>query len=114
MGDLLGSPSVAPLFLGLTGYHSGVPLVVPMGSPPPPPPPPPPIAIGAGRSSIQSPDRKIRAVEIARLGFSPVFCHVEDPIVRGRSAETACFLDGRFDSYGWKRLVEGMGPVGDR
>ena len=88
MGDLLGSPSVAPLFLGLTGYHSGVPLVVRMGSPPPP------IAIGAGRSSIQLPDRKIRAVEIARLGFSPIFCRVEDPIVRGRSAETACFLDG--------------------
>ena len=41
MGDLLGSPSVAPLFLGLTGYHSGVPLVVPMGSSPPPPPPSP-------------------------------------------------------------------------
>ena len=107
MGDLLGSPRVAPLFLGLTGYHSGLPLVVPMGWPPP-------IAIGAGRSSIQSPDRKIRAVEIARLGFFPVFCRVEDPIVRGRSAETVGFLECRFESYGWKRLVEGMGPVGDR
>ena len=37
MGDLLGSPRVAPLFLGLTGYHSGLPLVVPMGWPPPSP-----------------------------------------------------------------------------
>ena len=46
--------------------------------------------------------------------FSPVFCSVEDPIVKGRSAETAGFLDGRGESYGWKRLVEGMGPVGDR
>ena len=107
MGDLLGSPRVAPLFLGLTVYHSGLPLVVPMGSALP-------IAIGAGRSSIRSPDRKIRAVEIVRLGFFPVFCRVEDPIVRGRSAETAGFLDGRGESYGWKRLVEGMDPVGDR
>ena len=107
MGDLLGSPRVTPLFLGLTGYHSGLSLVVPMGSALK-------IAIDAGRSSIRSPDRKMRAVEIARLGSFPVFCHVEDPIVRGRSAETAGFLDGRGESYGWKRLVEGMGPVEDR
>ena len=89
MGDLLGSPRVATLFWGLAGYHSGLPLVVPMGSALP-------IAIGAGRSSIRSPDRKIRVVEIARLGFFPVFCRMEDPIVRGRSAETAGFLDGRW------------------
>ena len=107
MGDLLGNPRVAPLFLGLAGYHSDLPLVVPMGSALP-------IAIGAGRSSIQSPDRKIRAVEIVRLGSFPVSCFVKDPIVRGRSAETACFFDGRGESYGCKRLVEGMGPVGDR
>ena len=107
MGDLLGSPRVAPLFLGLSEYHSGLPLVVTMGSALP-------IAIGAGRSSIRSPDRKIRAVEIAPLGCFPVFYRVEDPIVRGRSAETTGFWDGRGESYGWKRLVEGMGPVGDR
>ena len=107
MGDLLGSPRVAPLFLGLAGYHSYLPLVVPMGSALP-------IDIGAGRSSIRSPDREIRGVEIVGLGFFPVFCNVEDPIVRGRSAETAGFLDGRGESNGWKRLVEGMGPVGDR
>ena len=107
MCDLLGSPRVAPLFLGLAGYHSGLPLVVPMGSALP-------IAIDVGRSSIRSPDHKIRAVEIACLEFFPVFCRVEDPIVRGRSAETACFFDGRGESYRWKRLVEGMGPVGDR
>ena len=107
MGDLLGSPRVAPFFLGLAGYHSGLPLVVPMGSALP-------IVIGAGRSSIRSPDRKIRAVEIVCLGFFPVFCRMEDPIVRGRSAETAGFLDGRGESYGWKRLVEGKGPVVDR
>ena len=107
MGDVLGSPCVAPLFLGLAGYHSSLPLIVAMGSALP-------IAIGAGRSSIRSPDRKIRAVEIARLGFFPVFCCMEDPIVRGRSAETAGFFDGRGESYGWKRLGEGMGPVGDR
>ena len=100
MGDLLGSPRVAPLILGLAGYHSGLLLVVPMGSALP-------IAIGDRRSSI-------RAVEIVRLRFFPVFCRVEDPIVRGRSAETAGFLDGRGESYGRKRLVEGMGPVGDR
>ena len=41
MGDLLGSPRVAPLFLGLAGNHSDLPLVVPMGSALP-------IAIGAG------------------------------------------------------------------
>ena len=107
MGDLLGSPRVAPLILGLAGYHSGLPLVVPMGSALP-------IPIGARRSSIRSPDRKIRAVEIARLGYFPVFSRVEDPIVRGRSAETAGFLDGHSESYGLKRMVEGMGPVGDR
>ena len=81
MGDLLRSTRVAPLFLGLAGYHSDLPLVVPMGSALP-------IAIGAGRSSIRSPNRKIRTVEI--------------------------FLDGRGEKYGWKRMVEGMGPVGDR
>ena len=107
MGDLLGSPRVAPLFLCLAGYHSGLPHDVPMCSALP-------IAIGAGRSSIRSPNRKIRAVEIERLGFFSVFCRVEDPIVRGRSAETAGFFDGRGESYGWKGLVEGMGPVGDR
>ena len=96
-----------PLFLGLAGYHSGLPLVDPMGSALP-------IAIGSGRSSIRSPDRKIRAVEIARMGFFAVFFLVEDPIVRGRLAKTAGFLDGRGESYGWKRLVEGMGPVGDQ
>ena len=101
MGDLLGSPRVAPLFLGITGYHSGLQLVDPMGSALP-------ITIGAVRSSIWSPDRKIRALEIVRLGFFLVFCRVEDPIVRGRSAETASFLDGRGESYWWKRLVEGM------
>ena len=102
----MGSPRVAPLFLGLALYHSGLPLVT-MGSALP-------IAISAGRSSIRSPNCRIRAVEIARLRFFPVFCRVEDPIVRGRSAETAGFLDGRVESYGWKRLVEGMGPVGDQ
>ena len=107
MGDLLGSPRVAPLFLGLAGYHSGLPLVVAMGSALP-------IATIAGRSLIQSPDRMIRAVEIARLGFFPVFYRVEDPIVKGRSAEKASFLDDRGESYGWERLMEGMGPVGDR
>ena len=107
MGDLLRSPRVASLFLSLAGYQSVLPLVVPMGSALP-------ITIGAGRSSIRSPDGKIWAVEIERLGFFPVFCRVEDPIVRGRSAETAGFLDGRGESYRWKRLVEGMGPVGDR
>ena len=107
MSDLLGSPLVAPLFFGLMGYHSGLPLIVPLGSALP-------IAIGAGRSSIRSPDRKIRAVEIACLVLFPVFCRVENPIVRGRSAKTAGFLDGRGESYGRKRLVEGTGPVGDR
>ena len=107
MGDLLGSPRGAPLFLGLAGYHSGLPLVVLIGSALP-------FAIGAGRSSIRSPDRKIRAVEITRLQFFPVFCRVEDPIVRERSTEIAGFVDGLGESYWWKRLVEGMGPVGDR
>ena len=81
MGDLLGSPRVAPLFLGLAGYHSGMTIVVTIGSALP-------IAIGTGRSSIRSHDRKIRAVEIARLGFFPVFYSVEDPIVKGRIGES--------------------------
>ena len=51
MGDILGIPRVAPLFMGLAGYHSGLPLVVTMGSALP-------IAIGTGRSSIRSHDRK--------------------------------------------------------
>ena len=69
MGDLLGIPRVAPLFFapfGPYGYYSGLPLVVLIGSALP-------IAIGAGRSSIRASDRKIRAVEIARLRFLPVF-----------------------------------------
>ena len=107
MGDLLGSPCVALLFLGLAGYHSGLPLVVTIGTALP-------IAIGARRSSFWSPDSEVRVIEIARLGFFPVFCRVEDPIVMGRSAETAGFFDGRGESNGWKRLVEGMGPVEDR
>ena len=107
MGDLLGSPRVAPFFLGLAGYHSALPLVVPMGSALY-------IAIDAGRSSFRSPDHKIRAVEMARLGFFPIICRVEDPSVKGRSVETTCFLDGRGESYGWKRLVERMGPVWDQ
>ena len=68
-----------------------------------------PIAIGAGRSSIRASDLKIRAVEIARLRFLPVFCDMEDPIVRGRSAKTASFLDDRGESYGRKRLGGGGG-----
>ena len=76
MGDLLGSPRVAPLFLaifGPYGYYSGLPHVVPIGSALP-------IAIGARRSSIRASDRKIRAVEIACLKFLAVFCDMEDPI----------------------------------
>ena len=74
-------------------------------------PSPSPSAPGIVDRVIRSQDR---AVEIARLGFFPVFCRVEDPIVRGPLAETEGFLDGRGESYGWKRLVEGMGPVGDQ
>ena len=37
IGDFLGSPRAAPLFLGLAGYHFGLPLVVTMGSAPPSP-----------------------------------------------------------------------------
>ena len=94
------------VFLGLAGNHSGFPIVVPMGSALP-------LAICARRSLMRAPDRKIRAVEIARLIFFPVFCCMEYPIVCGRSAETASFLNGRGESYGWKGLVEGMGLVGD-
>ena len=101
MGDLLGSSRVAPFFLCLTGYHSGLSLVVPMGSA---------LPIGAGRSSIRSPDRKIRAVEIARLGFFPVFCQVEDPMVRGRSAETTGFLDGEAKVMGGNAWLRGWVP----
>ena len=67
------------------------------------------LPIGAGRSSIRASDRKIRAVEIARLRFLPVFCDMEDPIVRGRSAKTANFLDDRGESYGRKRWGGGGG-----
>ena len=95
------------VILGLTGYHSGLPLVVPMGTAFP-------IGIDAVRSSIRAPDLKIRVVIIARLRFFPLFYHMEDPIVCGRSAETTSFMDGRGESYGWKGLVEGMGRVGDR
>ena len=88
MSDILGSPRVGTPLFGSYGYYSGLPLVVPMGSALP-------IAIGAGLSSIRASDRKIRAVEIARLRLLPVFCDMEDPIVRERSTETASFLDGR-------------------
>ena len=107
MSDLLGSLRVAPLFLGIAGYHSGLPLVVPIGSALP-------IAIGAGRSSIRSPDRKIRAVENRASGIFPHFMPRGRSHRLGRSAERAGFLDGRGECYGWKRFVEGMGPVGDR
>ena len=60
----MGSPRVAPLFLGLAGYHSGLPLVVPMGSALA-------IATGAGRSSIRSPNRKIRPSKSRVWDISP-------------------------------------------
>ena len=52
------------VFLGLTGYHYSLPLVVRKGSAVP-------IAIGEGRSSIWSPDRKIRAIESRVWDFFP-------------------------------------------
>ena len=64
MGDLLGSPRVAPLFLGLAGYRSGLPLVVPMGSALP-------IAIGAGRSSIGHPIARYGPSKWRVLDFFP-------------------------------------------
>ena len=107
MGDLLGSPRFAPLFLGLAGYHSGFPHVVPMVRPSPSPSAP-----GDHRSG--HPNSRYGPSKSHVWDFSPVFCRMKDPTIRGRSAETAGFLDGRGESYGWKRLVEGMGPVGDR
>ena len=105
MGDLLGSPRGSPLFLAFTGtiliyhmsFHWGSAL---------------PIAIGVGRSSIRASDQRYGPVEIARLRFLPVFYDMEDPIFRGRSAETTTFLDGRGDSYGQKRLGGGGGGGG--
>ena len=105
MGDLLGSPRVAPLFFGSCGVPFQLATCRPNGFGPP----------YRRRAIVDSVTHcKIRAVEIARLGIFPVFCRVEDPIVKVRSAETVGFLDGRGESYGWKRLVEGMGPVRDR
>ena len=91
-----------PSFWGLAGYHSGLSLVVPIGSA---------LPIGVGRSSIRSPDRKIRAIEIARLGFFPIFCRVEDPIVKGRSAKNGR-LFGRSRRKLWVETPGGRdGPL---
>ena len=46
--------------------------------------------------------------------FSPFSAAWKIPSLEEESAETAGFLDGRGESYGWKRQVEGKGPVGDR
>ena len=60
MGDLLGSPRVAPFSLFMTGFLRFMSaLVVPIGSALP-------ISIRTGRSSIGSPDRQLSAVEIDR------------------------------------------------
>ena len=92
-------PSFRP-FMALTGTIPSCHLSCQWGSTIP-------IAIGAGQSSIRASDRKIQAVEIARLRFLPVFCDMEDPIDLGRSVETASFLDGQWESYGVKRLWGG-------
>ena len=46
--------------------------------------------------------------------FSPFSTAWKIPSLREESAKAAGFLDGRGESYRWKRQVEGMGPVGDR
>ena len=46
--------------------------------------------------------------------FSPFSAAWKIPSLGEESAETAGFLDGRGESYGCKRQVEGMGVVGDR
>ena len=64
MGDLLGSPRVAPLFLGLAGFHSGLPLVVPMGSALP-------IAIGTSDSRSGHPIARYGPSKSRVWDFSP-------------------------------------------
>ena len=105
MGDLLESPRVAPLFLGLTGYHSGLPLVVPMGSALP-------ITIGTGRSSIRSSDRKIRAVEIARLGFSLFSAAWKIPSLRDDRRKRQAFWTIEAKVMGGNALWRGWVPLG--
>ena len=107
MGDHLGSPCVAPSFWVLRGTilacHLSSQWVRPSPSPSAP---------GDRRSG--HPNARYGPLKSCDWDFSPIYCCVQDPFVRGRSAKTADFLDDRGESYGWKRLVEGMGPVGDR
>ena len=51
----------------------------------------------------------------------PIFYSIEDPIIEGRSTETASSLDRQGEGYGWKCLdeggrtgMEGIGLLGDR
>ena len=46
--------------------------------------------------------------------FSPFSAAWKIPSLGDDRRKTAGFLDGRAESCRWKRLVEGMGPVGDR
>ena len=64
MSDLTGSPRVAPPFLGLAGYHSGLPLVVPMGSALP-------IAIGIGQCQSGHPIARYEPSKSSVWDFSP-------------------------------------------
>ena len=61
-----------------------------------------PIAINAGRSSIQAPDRKIRAIEIARLRFFPRFL----PHGRSQRLRTISGNEKIFGRSSRKLLVE--------
>ena len=110
MGVLLGSPHVAPLFLGLFGSY-GVPFQPatcrPNGFGPPHRHRRRAIVDLVTRS--QNTGRRNRA-----SGIFPRF------LPRGRSHRLRTIdgndrlFGGRGESYGWKRLVEGMGPIGDR
>ena len=48
------------------------------------------------------------------MNFSQFSAAWRIPSLGDDRQETAGFFDGRGEIYGWKRLVEGMGPVGDR
>ena len=102
MGDLLGSPCVAPFFLGLAGYHSGLPLVVQMGSALPTPSAP-----GDRRSG--HPIARYGPSKLRALDFSPFSAEYKIPSLGDDQRKRQAFWTVEAKVMGrnvwWKGLV---------
>ena len=87
--------------------HIKIRLVVPIGSTLP-------ISIGADGSSIRFPDREIRTVENISSPIFPIFFHMKDSVILGRSAQTGTFSEPRGPSYSRKGLFSPRSRDKDR